>query len=88
MPVALLLHPVLQNHGNAEDEDEVDANDTKGGSEDLVQVLVGEGGEGNDAPTLLGCNEGIGAGTVLDEWRCSGIDISAAVELSSVSTRF
>jgi hypothetical protein len=40
--VALLLHPVLENHGGAENEDEVDANDTKGGSEDLVEVPVGE----------------------------------------------
>jgi hypothetical protein len=40
--VALLLHPVLENHGGTENEDEVDADDTKGSSEDLIEIPVGE----------------------------------------------
>lgn len=42
VPVALLLHPVLENHGDAEDENEVDTNNAKCCSEDLVEILVGE----------------------------------------------
>lgn len=42
VPVAFLLHAVLEDHGYAQDEDEVDAHNTKGGSEDLVEVFVGE----------------------------------------------
>ncbi len=86
VPVALLLHPVLQHHGDAEDEDEVNANNAKGSGEDLVQILVCEGGEWDDASTLLGCNESVGASVVLDKWRCRGVDITAAIELSFVST--
>jgi hypothetical protein len=37
-----LLHPVLENHGDAEDENEVDADNAKRGCEDLVQVSVGK----------------------------------------------
>jgi microcompartment protein CcmK/EutM len=40
--VSLLLHPVLEDHGNAKNENEVDTDNAKGGSEDLVKVPVGE----------------------------------------------
>lgn len=40
--VALLLHAVLEDHGNAEYEDHVYTDDAKGCSENAVQVRVGE----------------------------------------------
>lgn len=86
VPVTLLLHPVLQNHGYAENQDEVDTDNTKGCGEDLVEVAVGKRREGTNASTLLSCNKSISACRVLDKWRCSGINISAAVELVYVST--
>ena len=42
MAVALLLHPVLENHCDTKNEYEVDANDAEGGSKNLVQVRVRE----------------------------------------------
>lgn len=85
VPVALLLHPVLENHGNAEDQDEVDTNDTESGCKDLIEVPIGKRGKRANASTLLGRNEGVGAGRILDEGRCSSIDVSTAVELRCVS---
>ena len=72
---------MLEDHGDAENQDEVNADDTEGSSEDLIKVFVGEGRERANATTLLRCNKGIGAGSVLNKWRCSGIDISTAVKL-------
>lgn len=83
--VALLLHPVLEDHGDAENEDEVDADNTEGGSKDLIQVPVGERGELADATTLLRSNKGVQASAVLHEWRCGGIRVAAAVKLGFVS---
>jgi hypothetical protein len=83
--VTLLLHPVLENHGDAEHEDEVDADDSEGGGEDLVEISVGEGREGADAATLLGCDEGVCARAVLDEGGCCCVDVAAAVELVWIS---
>jgi hypothetical protein len=88
VPVALLLHPVLENHGDAEDENEVDTNNAKRCSEDLVEILVGEGRERSDAPTLLRCNKGVCASLILYKWRCGSIDIATAVKLEYVSIRF
>lgn len=87
MPVALLLHPVLEDHGDAENQDEVDANNAKRGGEDLIEVLVGKGGKGANAPTLLGCNEGVGTGAVLDKGRRGSIVVSAAIELVRLVVR-
>jgi hypothetical protein len=86
VPVALLLHPVLENHSNAEDQDEVDTNDTESGCKDLIKVPVGKRGEWANAATFLGRNEGVGAGRILNEGRCSGIDVSTAIELRCVNT--
>jgi hypothetical protein len=36
MAVALLLHPVLQNHGDTQNEQDVDANNAKGRRKNLV----------------------------------------------------
>lgn len=85
VPVALLLLAVLEHHGNAKHEKDVDADDSKGGGEDLVEVLVGEGGEFADATALLRGNQRVLACAVLDEWRGSGVDVAAAVELFIVS---
>jgi len=85
MAVSLLLHSVLENHGDAENEDEVDADDAESGSEDLVQVHIGVARETADATTLLRCNKGVQTSTVLHERRCGGVDVAAAVELDFVS---
>jgi hypothetical protein len=42
MPVSLLLLPVLENHGDAEDEDDIDADDAKCRGKDLVSGVVGD----------------------------------------------
>lgn len=42
VPVALLFHPVLQNHGHTKNQNEIDTNNTKGRGEDLIKVSVGE----------------------------------------------
>lgn len=42
VPVALLLHPVLQDHCHAENQDEVNTDNAKGCSEDLIEVSIGE----------------------------------------------
>ena len=88
VPVALLLHPVLEHHGDAEDEDEVDTNDTKCCGEDLVEIFVGEGRERSDAPTLLRRNKGVCTSLILYKWGCGSIDIATAVELEYVSIHF
>lgn len=67
MPVALLLHTVLEHHGNAQDKNDVDTDDTKGSGEDLIEVLVCERGEFADAAALLRGDERVLAGAVLDE---------------------
>lgn len=43
VPVALLLLPVLEDHGDAENQNHVNTDDAKGGGEDLVEVPVGKG---------------------------------------------
>jgi hypothetical protein len=83
--VALLLLPVPQHHSDTKDQDEVDADNAKGGSEDLVQILVGKRGELSNAATLLRGNKGVLAGAVNDEWRRGGVDVAAAVKLDFVS---
>lgn len=80
-----MLHPELENHGDAENEHEIDADNAKGSSEDLVEVAVGKGRELADASTLLRCNEGVKTDTVLDKGRRGGVCVAAAVELVSVS---
>jgi hypothetical protein len=67
--VSLLLHPVLENHCDTEDENEVDADNAKRGREDLIQVSVGKRRELANAATLLRCNKGTLASSILDEWR-------------------
>lgn len=88
VPVALLLHPVLENHGDTEDEDEVDTNNAKCCGENLVEILVGEGRERGDAPTLLRCNKGVCASLILYKGRRGSIDVATAVKLEYVSIRF
>jgi hypothetical protein len=85
MAVALLLHPVLEDHGDAEDEDEVDTDDTESGGKDLVKIPVRERREFANASTLLRRNEGIQASAVLHKWRCGRVCVAAAVELLFVS---
>lgn len=42
VPVALLFHAVFEDHGDAEYENHVYADDAEGGGEDSVQVGVGK----------------------------------------------
>jgi hypothetical protein len=83
--VALLLHAVLENHGDAKNKNEVDANNTKGGREDLVEVPVGEGREFANASALLRSNKGVQARSVLYKRRGCRVGVAAAVELDIVS---
>lgn len=68
--VALLLHPVLEDHGGAKNENDVDTDNAKGGGEDLVEEPVGKGRELTNATTLLRCNKRVRAGGILYKWRC------------------
>jgi hypothetical protein len=83
--VTLLLHPELEDHGDAKNEHDIDSDDSKGSSEDLVKVAVGKGRELANASTLLRCNEGVEAGAVLNKGRCSGVCVAAAIKLVLVS---
>lgn len=85
MAVTLLLHPELEDHGDAENEHDINANDAKGGGEDLVEIAVGKGRELADASTLLRCNEGVKTDRVLDKGRRGGVCVAAAVKLVLVS---
>lgn len=67
MPVALLLHTVLEHHGNAQDKNDIDADDTKSSREDLIEVPVCKRREFADAAALLRGNERVLAGAVLDK---------------------
>lgn len=40
--VTFLLHPVLEDHSDAENQDEIDTDNAKCGSEDLIQIPIGE----------------------------------------------
>jgi hypothetical protein len=84
--VALLLHTVLENHGDAENENEIDADNAKGGSEDLVEVPVGKRGELANASALLRSNKGVQARGVLYERRRGRVGVATAVELDLVSS--
>jgi hypothetical protein len=83
--VTLLLHPVLENHGDAENEDKVDADNAKRSGEDLVEELVGIRREFANASALLRCNKGVQASTILDKWRRGRVCVAAAIELDFVS---
>jgi hypothetical protein len=83
--VTLLLHPVLENHGNAENEDKVDADNTKSSRKDLIEVLVGKRRELANASALLRCNKGVQASSILDKRRRGRVRVAAAVELDFVS---
>ena len=43
MPVALLFRPVLEDHGDTQNEKHVDTDNAKCSREDQVEVSVGEG---------------------------------------------
>jgi hypothetical protein len=67
MSIAFLLLSVLKDHGDAEDQNGVDANNAKGRSKNKIQIAVGEGGELANASALLRSNKRVQAGAVLDE---------------------
>jgi hypothetical protein len=83
--VALLFHPVLEDHGDAKNEDEVNADDAKSGREDLVEVPVRKGRELANAAALLRCNKGVQASAVLYKRRCGRVGVATAVKLDVVS---
>jgi hypothetical protein len=84
--VALLLHPVLEDHGDTENQDEIDADNAKGGREDLVEVPVGKGRELANASALLRSNKGVQARGVLYERRRGRVGVATAIELDIVSS--
>ena len=82
MPVAFLLLPVLEHHGDVENEKSVDAHDTEGSGEDEIEILVGCRREFADAATLLRSYEVIDAGSVdLKGARRGRIEVAAAIKL-------
>jgi hypothetical protein len=88
VPVAFLLLAPVQDHGDAENQDSIEADDTKGCGEDKVKVLVRKRGEGADAAALLRGDERVDASVILDEGRRGRIKVSAAIKLGSVSAVF
>ena len=83
--VPLLLLAVLEHHGDAQHQQDVDADDAERGGEDQVHVAVREAAEGADAARLLRGDQRVRAGAVLDEhWR-GAVLVAAAGELGGVS---
>ena len=83
--VPLLLLAVLEHHGDAQHQQDVDADDAERGGEDQVHVAVREAAEGADAAWLLRGDQRVRAGAVLDEhWR-GAVLVAAAGELGGVS---
>lgn len=80
-----MLHPVLQYHGNTQNENDIYADDAKRGREDPVEILVGGGRKLADAATLLRSNKGVYTSGILDEWRRGRVHEAAAVKLHFVS---
>jgi hypothetical protein len=83
--VTLLLHPVLENHGDAKNENEVDADNSKSCREDLVEEPVRIRREFANASALLRCNKGVQASSILDKRRRGRVRVAAAVKLDFVS---
>jgi hypothetical protein len=81
MAIPLQLLPILEYHSHTQDKHNIDADDAESGREDDVEVAVCKGREGADAAALLGGDERVGAGAVLDEGRRGGVVVAAAVEL-------
>jgi hypothetical protein len=69
VPIPLLLCPVLEDHGDAENENHIDSDNPESGSEDLVKIAVGERGELANATTLLRRDKSIDASAVLYKGR-------------------
>ena len=85
MAVPLLLLAVLEHHGDAQHQQDVNADDAERGGEDQVHVAVREAAEGADAARLLRGDQRVRAGAVLDEhWR-GAVLVAAAGELGGVS---
>ena len=85
MAVPLLLLAVLEHHGDAQHQQDVDADDAERGGEDQVHVAVCEAAEGADAARLLRGDQRVRACAVLDEhWR-GAVLVAAAGELGGVS---
>lgn len=83
---ALALLAVLEDHGEADDEEGVDADEAEDGGEDVVEEDVGEGRHGADAAALQGGGGGRLADVIRDEgWR-GAIEVATAIELFMVST--
>ena len=83
--VPLLLLAVLEHHGDAQHQQDVDADDAERGGEDQVQVAVREAAEGADAAWLLRGDQRVRACAVLDEHRRGAVLVAAAGELGGVS---
>jgi hypothetical protein len=79
--IPLQLRTVLENRGDAEQQQHVDAHNAKGGGEDEVQVAVGKGREWADATNHLRGRVGVRADVADDKgWR-HGVEIATALEL-------
>jgi hypothetical protein len=69
VPVAFLLHAILEDHGDTKHKDHVDTDDTEGGSEHSIQICIGERGEFTNASSLLSSDQGVLACAILHERR-------------------
>ena len=88
VPVPLLLLSPVEHHGDAEDQDGVEADDAESCREDKVEIPVRERREWADAAALLRGHERVDADAVLYKGRGGRVKVSAAIKLSSVSAVF
>lgn len=84
----LALLTVLEQHGEADDEQGVDSDHAKDGGEDVVEEAVGERGNGTDAATLQSGSGGGRAEVVGDEGGRGAVEVAAAFELYACQSRF
>lgn len=85
MLIPLQLLPVLQHHGDTEDENTVEPDDTESCSEDDIQIGVCKVRERADTALLSLSFEVVWANTVLYISGRILVNVSAAVELHFVS---
>lgn len=82
MAEALALLALLEDHGDADDEQGIDTDEAKDGGEDVVEEDVGKGRHGAEAATLQSGGGGRGANVVSDKGGRGAVEVTAALELS------
>src|SRR6266480_5313204 len=79
--VSFQFSTILDDHHDAEQKENIDADNAECGREDHVEIDIRKGGEWAHASGLDRSSGGIGACIVGDEhWRCAA-HVTAAVEL-------